>query len=542
MNNDIVELDITGSGAEMEGVARLDGMAVFVPGALPGERVRAHIVKRAPRFANAELVEVLAPSPERTQPACPMAGRCGGCSLMHMTYQATLNLKAQHIRDCLERIGGARGVFTAMHGMDSPWGYRNRAQFPVGGSAGAPRVGFYCEGTHEVVDLPKGCMLVDPRINAARAAFAAWLRESGLAPYDGRTRRGLVRHAVFRVSRAGALMAIIVVNGSRLPGHEALWQRLERVGCVSLVLNELTDAPGSRRNTEIFGRRFVRLCGADTYVDEILGCRFELSAPSFFQINPLMTDRLYALAAEYAALRDGEVLLDAYCGAGTIGLTLMHLSRARHGRLIGIESVPEAVENARRNAELNGAGDARFICGRCEDELGRLTERGLCPDVAVIDPPRKGCDAALMEALGELGRRSLGRIVYISCNPATLARDIGRLREWGWEPTHAEGVDMFGWTSHVETVVLLSKGEVDSKKIRVEFSLEDMSEFQDGATYPQIKEYVLEHTGLKVSSLYISQVKRKCGLEVGKNYNLPKSVDSKQPQCPPEKEAAIMEA
>ena len=351
-----------------------------------------------------------------------------------------------------------------------------------------------------------------------------------------------MRHAVFRVSRAGALMAIIVVNGSRLPGHEALWQRLERVGCVSLVLNELTDAPGSRRNTEIFGRRFVRLCGADTYVDEILGCRFELSAPSFFQINPLMTDRLYALAAEYAALRDGEVLLDAYCGAGTIGLTLMHLSRARHGRLIGIESVPEAVENARRNAELNGAGDARFICGRCEDELGRLTERGLCPDVAVIDPPRKGCDAALMEALGELGRRSLGRIVYISCNPATLARDIGRLREWGWEPTHAEGVDMFGWTSHVETVVLLSKGEVDSKKIRVEFSLEDMSEFQDGATYPQIKEYVLEHTGLKVSSLYISQVKRKCGLEVGKNYNLPKSVDSKQPQCPPEKEAAIMEA
>lgn len=455
MSIESAELNITGTGADMEGVARLDGMAVFVPGALPGERVRAHIVRRAARYARAELDEVLIPSPDRQTPACPYAGRCGGCA-MHMSYAATLRHKEQRIRDCLTRIGGTDDILRAMHGMDEPFAYRNRAQFPVQGKPGAPKVGFFREGSHEVVDMPRGCMLLDPRINAAREIFAEWLQSSGLAPYDERTHRGLVRHAAFRVSRAGALMAVVVINGKRLPGYEALWQALRRAGCVSLMLNELTEAE-ARRGGEVFGRRYELLAGEERYEDEILGCRFELSAPSFFQINPLMTDKLYSLASEAAGLRDGGILLDAYCGAGTIGITLIKRASALHSRLIGIESVSAAVDNARRNAELNGLRDARFICGRCEQELPRLSDKGLCPDVAVIDPPRRGCDEALLRALDELSARGLKRIVYISCDPATLARDIKLLCGMGWKARCAEGVDMFPWTGHVETVVEMGK-------------------------------------------------------------------------------------
>ena len=453
--NEPIELEITGTGAEMEGVAHIDGMAVFVPGALPGERVRAHIVKRTSKYAHAHLDEIIVPSEHRCAPQCPHAGECGGCSLMYMEYNAALTAKGQHIRDCLKHIGSGDDVLRAMHGMTKPTSYRNRAQFPIGGKAGAPKVGFYREGTHDVIDLPQGCMLLKPELNHARAVFAGWLRNSRLEPYNERTHMGLVRHAVFRTNRQGAFMAIIVINGSKLPGYDKLWHALERIGCVSLMLNIQTEIPSARRTTDVFGKTFINLCGEDHYIDEILDCRFELSAPSFFQVNPQMTDELYSIAVKAAELKDGETLLDAYCGAGTIGLTMLKHINAYHSRLIGIESIPEAVENARRNARLNCIENARFICGRCERELKRLVEKGMCPDVAVIDPPRKGCDEALLNALGELGKRTLKRIVYISCNPATLARDIKRLREMGWEAQWAEGVDMFAWTTHVETVCLL---------------------------------------------------------------------------------------
>lgn len=453
---DEVILDITGSGAEMEGVARLDGMAVFVPGALPGERVRARIVKRASRYARAEVIEVLAASPERRVPECPAFGECGGCALMHMSYWATLEQKARYIDDCLKRIGGVETAPCSVCGMERPYGYRNRVQFPVGGTAQQPRVGFYRGESHDVVDLPHGCALIAPQLNRARTAFAHWLRAHAIPPYDARTRRGLVRHVVFRQNRAGQFMAIVVANGHRLPEAESLWRALEPMGCASLMLNVLTGAV-DRRGGEVMGREFVRLFGVDSYTDEILGCRFELSAPSFFQINPEMTDRLYALAQELAALRDGDTLLDAYCGAGTIGLTLLKRSNAAHSQLIGIESVPEAIANARRNAQLNGLEHARFICGRCERELPKLAEQGLCPDVAIVDPPRKGCDAELLAALSELSRRTLQRIVYVSCNPATLARDVGYLRRDGWGVGRVVGVDMFPWTGHVETIALITR-------------------------------------------------------------------------------------
>ena len=270
------------------------------------------------------------------------------------------------------------------------------------------------------------------------------------------------------------------------------------------------------------------------------GVPVRLGPLSFYQVNTLAAERLYGVAAQYAQLTPDDALLDLYCGMGTIGLSMADQCR----ELIGVEIVPEAIESAKANAARMGkavAAKSRFFCADAGQAATQLAAEGLHPDIVMLDPPRKGCDEATLSAVVRMAPR---RVVYVSCNPATAARDAAWLEKNGYHAEKVQPVDLFPRTKHVETVVLLSKGEVDSKKIRVEFSLEDMdmSEFQDGATYPQIKEYVLEHTGLKVSNLYISQIKRKCGIGVGKNYNLPKSEDSRQPQCPQEKEKAIREA
>ena len=290
----------------------------------------------------------------------------------------------------------------------------------------------------------------------------------------------------------------------------------------------------------ILGTETHTLYGPGYIEDTLCGVPVQLGPLSFYQVNTLAAEQLYGIAAQYAQLTPDDLLLDLYCGMGTIGLSM-----AAHCReLIGVEIVPEAIESAKANAARMGADVAaksRFFCADAGQAATRLAAEGLHPDIVMLDPPRKGCDEATLSAVVRMSPR---RVVYVSCNPATAARDAAWLEQNGYHAEKVQPVDLFPRTRHVETVVLLSKGEIDSKKVRVEFSLEDMdmSEFQDGATYPQIKEYVLEHTGLKVSNLYISQIKRKCGLEVGKNYNLPKSEDSRQPQCPPEKEKAIREA
>ena len=451
-------MEITSSGAEMEGVGRIDGKAVFVPGALPGEKVCVNISKDAGRYMRAELVKVLTPAPERTAPRCPYFEQCGGCGLMHMDYATTLRLKAQYIRDCLRRIGHLENIdalFGSMRGMDDPYSYRNRVQFPIGGSAAEPAVGFNRRQSHEVIDLPQGCMLVDRRIERARKQLANWMREFGVSPYSETTGRGELRHAVFRAARKGALMAIIVSVAAQLRGEEQLVARLKAAGCTSILINILRDRRELMPGSELFGRRFRQLYGPETYTDTILGARFELSAPSFFQINPLMTDALYTTAIDMLALRNGELLLDAYCGAGTIGITAA--VGHRDIRLTGVESVEPAVADARRNAALNGIHDAEFHAGRCEKVITGLCAHGFAPDAMVVDPPRKGCDRALLEAAGELGRRGMKRLVYVSCDPATLARDVAILCQDGWNVERVEGVDMFPWTSHVETVCLLTQ-------------------------------------------------------------------------------------
>ena len=328
-------------------------------------------------------------------------------------------------------------------------------------------------------------------------------------------------------------MAVIVTKGQPKKLNALVNMLTERCeGLKSIILNRNDEA-----TNVILGDKYETLWGDDTLTEELCGFKFEISAASFLQVNPIQTEKLYAQVEAFFPERDGFEAMDVYCGAGTISMVIS--KHASH--VTGIENVPSAVEDARRNAAMNGVTNADFICADAAAALPELIAKGARPGVIVLDPPRKGCDKAVLDAVTASGAE---RIVYVSCDPATLARDVSILTQSGYSLQSAQPVDMFPQTAHVETVVLLSKGEVDSKKIRVEFSLEDMdmSEFQDGATYTQIKDYVLEHSGLKVSNLYISQIKRKCGIEVGKNYNLPKSEDSRQPQCPPEKEKAIREA
>ena len=343
-------------------------------------------------------------------------------------------------------------------------------------------------------------------------------------------RHVLIRYGYFTKE----VMVCLILNGNKLPKEEQLVKSLcEIPGMTSITINV-----NKKHSNVILGEEIRLLWGQEYITDRIGDISYQISPLSFYQVNPMQTQKLYAKALEYADLHGEETVWDLYCGIGTISLFLAQ--KAKFVR--GVEIVPAAIENAKENAKLNGLENTEFFVGKAEEVLPReYKKNGVYADVIVVDPPRKGCDETLLETMVEMNP---DRIVYVSCDSATLARDLKYLCERGYELRKVCPVDQFGMTVHVETVVLLSKGEVDSKKIRVEFSLEDMdmSEFQDGATYPQIKEYVLEHTGLKVSNLYISQIKRKCGLEVGKNYNLPKSEDSRQPQCPPEKEKAIREA
>ena len=468
-----------------------------------------------------------------------------------------------------------------------------------------PRVGFYRPKSHDVVDC-EDCLLQSEPAMAAAAALRKFMEEDHITSYDPRWEKGLMRHMIVRTAAGtGEVMVILVINGKAIPNAPKLIEMLDEaiynvpvyedgpLAGVEFNLESVIVNINKSKNLEgqILGEECITIAGKPTITEEVGGLSFEISPLSFYQVNREQMVRLYEKALEYASLKGDETVLDLYCGVGTIGLFAAAEMNRRTaelnaaaaagqavenaasgqnaaalngttasgqaaadkspGRVIGIESVKGAVLDANRNATINGIVNARYVCGKAEEELPKMVDpkselkdeslRVTHADVIILDPPRAGCEQPLLEAVVKAAPE---RIVYVSCDPATLARDIKWLGEHGYEFKEATPCDMFPWTGHVETVVLLSKGEIDSKKVRVEFSLEDMdmSEFQDGATYPQIKEYVLEHTGLKVSNLYISQIKRKCGLEVGKNYNLPKSEDSRQPQCPPEKEKAIREA
>ena len=521
---------IEGYGEGGMGVARIDGRVVFVHGALRGEKCRVLILKTLKSVAFAKVLEVLEPSSERIESDCPYFPRCGGCTYRHIRYEEELRLKRQRVQDNLSRIGGSDVTVEEILGAQDTLRYRNKAQYPVS-KDGA--VGFYRARTHEVIEC-EHCLLVRPEADAAAEALREYMQSCRVAGYDEKTGRGLIRHLYVRSNAAGESLICVLVNGDKLPKEDRLVALLRDAcpKCTGIVLGTNT-----KKGNVILGDRYRTLWGSDRLEDTLCGKTFRLSVPSFYQVNRVQAERLYAKAIEFADLTGQETVLDLYCGAGTITLALSDHAK----KVLGAEIVPEAIDDARENAARNGVKNAEFFCGDASDVAKKLARENLRPDVITVDPPRKGLAADVVESIAAMQPQ---RVVYVSCDSATMARDVKRLADLGYTARRACAVDMFPRADHVETVVLLSKGEVDSKKIRVEFSLEDMdmSEFQDGATYTQIKDYVLEHSGLKVSNLYISQIKRKCGIEVGKNYNLPKSEDSRQPMCPPEKEKAIREA
>ncbi|MCI5484119.1 MAG: 23S rRNA (uracil(1939)-C(5))-methyltransferase RlmD [Clostridiales bacterium] len=531
--NQIYETTVTDYTTEGQGIAHIDGITVFIPNAIVGERVRVRIESLRKTWAAGKITEILEKSPHRVSRECPVAKLCGGCDFWHMDYAEETRLKADRVKTCLNRMAGEQLEEIPILAAPTCHGYRNKAQYPVSSKKGRAYAGFFRAGTHDVVENSR-CLILPRETDAVKDTVVDYVNQYHIPAYDEIAHKGLLRHIyVRRGAVSGQILVCLVCNGERIPHVPELVERLKKIpGFTTLVLSVNT-----KKGNAVLGDKFITLYGPGFIEDTLCGLNFRLSPRSFYQVNHHQAQRLYQAAIDQAAITKEDLVLDLYCGVGTITLAMA----ASAGKVIGVEVVEQAVEDARDNAKRNGIENAEFFCGDAGQAALRLEQQGIRPDVITVDPPRKGLNADTIEAITRMAPK---RLVYVSCDPATLARDVALLKQRGFTLKSAQAADLFPRCAHVETVVLLSKGEVDSKKIRVEFSLEDMdmSEFQDGATYPQIKEYVLEHTGLKVSNLYISQIKRKCGIEVGKNYNLPKSEDSRQPQCPPEKEKAIREA
>ncbi len=533
--NEIYEAEVTGYTAEGAGVVRAGGVPVFVPGAAQGDILRVRIVKSLKSYAFGRIEEILSPSPDRIPQDCPAARQCGGCVFRHISYEAELRAKEQRVRDALSRIGGFSGLpVLPILGAAQPDRYRNKAQFPIGpDGSGGIALGFYAPHSHRIVAC-EDCLLQPAEFTRAMEAVRRWQAETGETVYDEGTGRGVLRHLYLRKGFAsGQVTACIVANAKALRGEERLCALLREAvpGLTGVLLNV------NREDTNVvLGRKNRVLWGSETLTDTLCGLRFSLSPHSFYQVNRDQAERLYAVAADYAALTGEETLLDLYCGAGTIGLSMAGKAK----RLIGVEIVEAAVKNARANAAANGVTNAEFFCGDAAEAAAMLRGRGEAPDVVVVDPPRKGCGEELVSIVAQMAP---SRVVYVSCDPATLARDLTYFAARGYAPQKAQTVDLFPRTAHVETVVLLSK--LNTKQhIEVELNLNelDLTAAEIKATYEEIKEYVLEHTGLKVRHLYIAQVKQKYGIIERENYNKPKSENSRQPKCPLEKEAAITEA
>ena len=447
--NDILTLTCDALGADLEGVCRHEGMAVFVPGLLPGETAPVRIVKVEKRYAFGRMEgapEI--PSAHRRQPDCPAYPRCGGCTGRHMSYEATLEAKRQQVQDCFQRIGKLDVAVPPVLGMAEPSAYRNKTALPVGGTADAAFVGFFAPRSHAIVPIERCPNAMPPADDLCRAVLA-WVKARNVTIYNEETHTGLLRHIVIRVNRKHEAMVTLAVNGTSIPAAKALWEALMPLGAVSLILNE-----NRQRTNVILGRNFRTLYGESTLKDVLCGLTFDLSPAAFFQVNPQQTEVLYKTALDFAELTETDRLCDVYCGAGTISLMM-----ARHCReVLGIEIVPQAIDNAKANAARNGIANADFRCGAAEDVLPALVDEGLRPDVIVIDPPRKGVEPAVIDAIAKAGPR---RVVYVSCNVATQARDAALLCEKGYRIEKVQPVDMFCWTSGVECVACFTRIDND---------------------------------------------------------------------------------
>ena len=533
--NDLVTLEIEDCGIDGEGIGKADGFTVFVKDAVIGDTVTAKIIKAKKNYGYGRLMEVLKPSPYRVEPKCKFARQCGGCQLQALSYDQQLVFKTNKVKGHLERIGGFTDIpMEPIIGMDELFHYRNKAQFPVGrNKEGKIVTGFYAGRTHNIIEN-RDCALGVAENKEVLDRVIAHMEKYGIEPYNEATGKGLVRHVLIRYGYfTKEVMVCLILNGNKLPKEEQLVKSLcEIPGMTSITINV-----NKKRSNVILGEEICLLWGQEYITDRIGDISYQISPLSFYQVNPMQTQKLYAKALEYADLHGEETVWDLYCGIGTISLFLAQ--KAKFVR--GVEIVPAAIENAKENAKLNGLENTEFFVGKAEEVLPReYKKNGVYADVIVVDPPRKGCDETLLETMVEMNPE---RIVYVSCDSATLARDLKYLCERGYELRKVCPVDQFGMTVHVETVVLLSQQKPDDT-IEIDLDLDelDVTSAELKATYQEIKDYVLKEFGLKVSSLYISQVKRKCGIEVGENYNLPKSENARVPQCPKEKEDAIKAA
>ena len=546
--NDIVTLEIVDCGTDGEGIGKADGFTVFVKDAVIGDTVTAKIMKAKKNYGYGRLMEILNASPYRVEPVCPSARQCGGCQLQAVSYEEQKVFKEKKLRGHLERIGGFTNLpMEPLIGMDEPYHYRNKAQFPVGrNKEGKIVTGFYAGRTHAIIEN-RDCALGIPENKDVLDRVIAHMEKYNIAPYDEVTGKGLVRHIFVRYGFfTGELMVCLIINGQDLPHQKEMVEKLGEIpGMTSISLNI-----NKKRNNVILGDKVKTIWGKEYITDKIGDISYEISPLSFFQVNPHQTWKLYSKALEYADLHGEETVWDLYCGIGTISLFLAQ--KAKFVR--GVEIVPAAIEDAKRNAQINHIENVEFFVGKAEEVLPREYEKnGVYADVIVVDPPRKGCDAMLLKTILKMQPK---RVVYVSCDSATLARDLRFLCDNGYELKKVCGVDQFPQTVHVETVVLLSHKKPDGHiNVKVEFGegegkvpLDDIAQRaeeykpKERVTYKMIKEYIEAKYGFKVHTAYIAEVKRDLGLPM---YDAPNAVEElKQPRKHPtaEKVEAIKDA
>ena len=546
--NDLVTLEIEDCGIDGEGIGKADGFTVFVKDAVIGDTVTAKIIKAKKNYGYGRLMEVLKPSPYRVEPKCEFARQCGGCQLQALSYDQQLVFKTNKVKGHLERIGGFTDIpMEPIIGMDELFHYRNKAQFPVGrNKEGKIVTGFYAGRTHNIIEN-RDCALGVAENKEVLDRVIAHMEKYGIEPYNEATGKGLVRHVLIRYGYfTKEVMVCLILNGNKIPKEELLEKSLcEIPGMTSITINV-----NKKRSNVILGEEICLLWGQEYITDRIGDISYQISPLSFYQVNPMQTQKLYAKALEYADLHGQETVWDLYCGIGTISLFLAQ--KAKFVR--GVEIVPAAIENAKENAKLNGLENTEFFVGKAEEVLPReYKKNGVYADVIVVDPPRKGCDETLLETMVEMNPE---RIVYVSCDSATLARDLKYLCERGYELRKVCPVDQFGMTVHVETVVLLSHKKPDGHiNVKVEFGegegkvpLDNIAKRaeeykpKERVTYKMIKEYIEAKYGFKVHTAYIAEVKRDLGLPM---YDAPNAVEElKQPRKHPtaEKVEAIKDA
>lgn len=532
--NDIVEVEIVDLTHEGAGVAKVDGLVFFVENALPSEKILMRVLKVNKKIGFGKVEKYLVQSLHRNQDLDLAYLRSGIADLGHLSYPEQLKFKTKQVKDSLYKIAGIADVEVAETlGMEHPVKYRNKAQVPVRRVNGVLETGFFRKNSHNLMPL-EDFFIQDPVIDQVVVALRDLLRRFDLKPYDEKEQSGLIRNLVVRRGHySGQIMVVLVTTRPKVFRVDQLIEQvIKQFPEIVSVMQNIND----QNTNAIFGKEWRTLYGQDYITDQMLGNDFQIAGPAFYQVNTEMAEKLYQTAIDFAELKKDDVVIDAYSGIGTIGLSV-----AKHVKEVyGVELIPEAVENSKKNAQLNNISNAHYVCDTAENAMKNWLKDGIQPTVILVDPPRKGLTESFIKASAQTGA---DRIAYISCNVATMARDIKLYQELGYELKKVQPVDLFPQTHHVETVALLSKLDVE-KHISVEIELDemDLTSAESKATYAQIKEYVWNKFELKVSTLYIAQIKKKCGIELREHYNKSKKDKQIIPQCTPEKEEAIMDA